>query len=291
MDWVQPVLNRLAAMPHWGYHVGGIAAAEPTALAAIALLHHQRTSESTRALQWLLEQQAADGSVGVTQAQADPAWTTALALLAWVHAGARLGASYSEPIARATDWLLTTQGDPLTRTAQLGHDSSLIGWPWVRGTHSWLEPTAWSIIALKAAGYSRQARVREGVRLIADRLLPGGGCNYGNTFVLGQQLRPHLQPSGLALIALAGESTSSEQIRRTIGYLRRELSPHTTTASLSHALLGLASHGQGLKNADAFLLQAQRRTLARDASGYKLALLLLAHKRIALTFKQDVAVS
>ena len=35
---------------------------------------------------------------------------------------------------------------------QLGHDSTLIGWPWVEGTHSWIEPTAWAVLALKSVG-------------------------------------------------------------------------------------------------------------------------------------------
>ena len=35
---------------------------------------------------------------------------------------------------------------------------------------------------------------RNAQAMLIDRLLAGGGCNYGNTVVLGQELRPHVQP-------------------------------------------------------------------------------------------------
>ena len=291
MDWAQKALAALGSMRHWGYHREGSSAAEPLALVAIALLQHERIDDAKRALAWLDHRQAADGSVGVTQSQADPAWTTALALLAWVHAQNTLGENYEARIQRAANWLLAMKGNPLARSEQLGHDSTLIGWPWVQGTHSWLEPTAWSVVALKAAGYDAHARVREAVKLIYDRLLPAGGCNYGNTFVLGQQLRPHLQPSGVALLALAGERDDSGRLERTIAYVRREISAEMTTSSLCHALLGLTAHGQWPERADEFLRDATRRTLERDPGAYKLALLLLAQTRISLLPRKQVVVS
>ena len=118
----------------------------------------------------------------------------------------------SAPISRGIDWLVETRGVALERTEQLGHDSTLIGWPWVEGTHSWIEPTAWAVLALKSAGLSQHPRTREAIRLLIDRLLPDGGCNFGNTVVLGQQLLPHLQSSGICLLALAGERVDDPRI-------------------------------------------------------------------------------
>jgi len=52
-------------------------------------------------------------------------------------------------------------------------------------------------------------RADEAVQLMLDRILPGGGCNYGNTIVLDQLLRPHIQPTGIVLLALAGDANRS----------------------------------------------------------------------------------
>jgi hypothetical protein len=112
----------------------------------------------------------------------------------------------------------------------------------VAGTHSWIEPTALHVRALKNAGYTGHPRVREAVRMLLDRLLPGGGCNYGNTWVLGQLLRPHVQPTGIALVALAGETDSRGRIAASLDYLDRQPGDRLGAASLSWAVLALAAH-------------------------------------------------
>ncbi len=177
---------------------------------------------------------------------------------------------------RAVAWLLSVEGSRIEYLDKTGHDTTIIGWPWVQGTHSWIEPTAISVLALKHAGLSDHPRTREGVRLLIDRLLRSGGCNYGNTVIFGQELRPHLQPTGLTLLALAGERDSSNRIRRAIDYLLGELSAQTPTASLAYGLLGLAAQGALPREARDWIGTAAGRTLARDASCYKLALAALA---------------
>jgi hypothetical protein len=139
-----------------------------------------------------------------------------------------------------------------------------------------MEPTSWSVLALRTAGYATHKRTREGVRLLVDRLLPTGGCNYGNSYVLGQVLRPHVQATGVCLLALAGEPIDDPRIQRSVDYLQAELNDKTTTISLSFGLLGLAAYNSSPATADAFLAAAARRTLDRDGGAYKLALLALA---------------
>jgi hypothetical protein len=77
------------------------------------------------------------------------------------------------------------------------------------------------------------------------------------------------------LLALAGE-LPTPRVERTIDYLQRELSQQTTTASLCYGLMGLAAQQCLPSRANDFLTAAARRTLARDPSGYHLALLALA---------------
>ena len=112
--------------------------------------------------------------------------------------------------------------------------------------------------------------------MLVERLLSRGGCNYGNTVVLGQELRPHVQPTGLAMLALAGQADSDGRIARSLDFLSANLSVETTSASLSYGLIGLAAHDRFPANASKWLQAAYRRTIARDGAAYKLALLSLA---------------
>jgi hypothetical protein len=109
-----------------------------------------------------------------------------------------------------------------------------------------------------------------------DRQLPGGGLNYGNTYVLGQLLRSHIQPTGISLLALAGESDHGGSIAKTLAWLTRNIGPETTPLSLAWAILGLQAHGQKPLGADKWLAAAAARIRSRDRSPHKLALLALA---------------
>ena len=155
--------------------------------------------------------------------------------------------------------MLHVQGVSIERGDWSGHDTSLRGWPWVEGTHSWLEPTAINLLALEHTGHGTHPRAIEAGRMLHDRLLPGGGCNYGNTVVFGQELRPHMQPTGMCLLALAGCSERTPRIEASVGYLQRELSDRTTTDSLCYALMGLAAWQRVPAGADEWLSKAAER--------------------------------
>lgn len=281
--WIKSALDGLARQPRCGYRRDGEVCAEPTALAAIALDMYERHAPARDAADQLAEMQQADGGVGVSAAQTTPIWPTGLAVIAWqTSSGAPAGSSESNRfqanIDRAQQKMLATSGEALSESQNLGHNVMLKAWPWVEGTHSWIEPTAIQLLALKLSGLGEHPRAREAVELIVDRLLAEGGCNYGNTVVLGSTLRPHVQPTGMALQALAGESDPSGRLTKTIAYLQRELSPRTTALSLSHALLGLAAHDVQLR-ADHWLEAAYRKNVAQGESPHKTAMLLLAAAR------------
>jgi hypothetical protein len=279
--WLAAVLDELSARPVCGYTREAAPATEPTALAALALARHERLAPAGEAAAWLAKLQAADGSVPAAAGDL-PGWTTGLAVLAWqilAPADDSSAAADAKCIARGVEWILAASGLPLSEvSADFGHDVRLVGWSYAEGTHSWIEPTAISVAALKAAGHSDHPRTREGVTLLIDRQLLEGGCNYGNTKVLGQTLRPHVQPTGLTLIALAGESDASGRVAKSHAWLTASLSPQTTPVSLAWGLLGLAAQGAPHPEAEVWLSAASERILARDRSPHKLALLALAAK-------------
>jgi hypothetical protein len=278
MDWLEKTLDQLASAAHWSYREGGTPSTEPTALAALALAAHGRHVPARRARQWLLDVQAKQGCLGISDQETAPHWPTAWAVLAWKAAAgdSQDGQSYDEAIQRATAWMLSIKGEVAPQTPDLGHNSMLHGWPWVEGTHSWIEPTALDLLALKATGNSQHPRAREAVRLLIDRLLPQGGCNYGNTSVLGQMLRPHLEPTGLTLLALAGENDETGVIENSLQYAYGTIGESTTAASLGYSLIGLAAHGQLPPARDQWLAMAAERVQRRVGFLPRLALLALA---------------
>jgi hypothetical protein len=277
MDWLARVLTELAASKTWGYQRGVGSTSEPAALAALALTFGGDPDAAKRPLNWLRELQSQDGSIGVSAAQREPRWPTAWALAAWTGYGVVADPDWYQSAAqRAAAALLQISGQTLKKSSEFGHDCSLVGWPWAEHTHSWIEPTALAVTALKHSGHVDHPRVREGVLLLIDRLLPTGGCNYGNSIVLGQTLRPHVQPTGICLLALQNEEDPSGRVSRSIGWLARQIGPRSTPLSLAYALMGLAAHGHAPGSSDDLLAPAALRELSSDRRPYCLALLACA---------------
>jgi hypothetical protein len=234
-------------------------------------------SLAAQAITRLRSQQRADGSVPVSVALDAPSWTTALALLCWRLCSSRESAT-SASDRRAAEWLLSAGGKPANvHTGACQHDTSLVGWSWVAETHSWVEPTAYAVMALRAAGYADHVRVREGVRMILDRAIPSGGWNYGNSAVLGNTLRPFPETTGVALAALAGEPRHGA-IDRGIAYLSGELPRIRSPLSLGWGLIGLTAWNARPADADGWLNEAYARSVSHPVNCLHDSLLLLASK-------------
>ena len=126
--------------------------------------------------------------------------------------------------------------------------------------HSWIEPTALAVIALKATGHGDHDRVREAIRMMLDRQLPHGGWNYGNTLVFGRELHPMPESTGAALAGLAGQ-VEQGTVARSLDYLQDEVDRLRTPVSLGWALLGLAAWDRWPSNGAALV----ERCLANQA--------------------------
>lgn len=291
---VDRLLQNAMAPGCWGYARGGPVAAEPTAIAALAL-HGvaPHSADVTAALAWVESQQRSDGSVSAAQGVAEATWATSLCLLSWVacrRAGA-LGASDDGFARRATSWLLRAAGRPANvRTHAHQHDSTLVGWSWVAGTHSWIEPTAYAVLALRAAGHDDHPRVREGVRLVLDRALPQGGWNYGNSVVLDNALRPFPETTGVALTALAPEPRN-DAIDRATDYLHRELPRIRSPLALGWGLVGLTACARRPAAANEWLAEAVDRNRHRPVNCLHDALLLLAAQGHPVVMAPDAEVT
>jgi len=270
-------VDSLAAAPIGGYQSESEAASEPIACGAVALANAGRNDSAEIAAKWLVKRQAADGSVGVTESQDNPYWPTALAMLAWKKVDA---AAYSRNIASGAQWALEQKPWTEPRVKKFGHDTSLAGWSWAPATHSWVEPTAYFVVALHEAGYADNPRRLEGVRLLVDRLLPSGGANSGNTVVFGQELLAHTQFSGVVAWALAGEEVNDVRLEKTIQRLKQVTDRPTGAASLAWAARGLAAHSQANAAIAEQIANKLTQSVEKNAGLYKTALLTLAAQEI-----------
>jgi len=285
-NWQQAIIDRLVETQGgdggWGYRRRGVTCAEPTALACMALSRIPNARPGVeRGLQWLATLQRNDGGVPITENITAPCWPTGLAVLAWLHSPTAGASTHTSHIEGAISWLCRTAGLPIPRRPEiLGHDTTLIGWSWVEGTHSWVEPTAYAVWALRQAGLAKHKRTREGIDVLLDRVTDGGGWNYGNPEVLRRALLPFPATTGQALRALAGEP-SNEGIERSVAYLRESLKTVRAPMSLGWGVLGLAAwHAHPAEVSD-WLAECAVGVEANEPSAVYDALLLLADDAVA----------
>jgi uncharacterized protein (DUF362 family) len=223
----------------WGYRAGQPAHLEPTCLALLALADRGGDVQVLgKGLEFLHRHRQPDASYRLDRGRPEAAWPTALALFTLL----RLGESPDRwrPVA---DRLLTLRGRVLKADPEVSDmtdiDTGLLGWPWAEGTFSWVEPTSWAVLALRATGHGRHPRVREGLRLLLDRAFETGGANYGNRTILGTPTEPMPGPTALLLLALQG--VDDPRADAAAGYLRTHARTSTDLEHLGWIRLALTT--------------------------------------------------
>ncbi|CAN5233069.1 hypothetical protein BH11PLA2_BH11PLA2_25900 [soil metagenome] len=223
----------------WGYRSDQPAHLEPTALALLALNANTLLYSGAIANAWRAVHQHAlpDGSYRLTRGRPQAVWPTALVLFTQAVTGNALDA-------KSMNCLLTTEGKVLKADPEVADmvdiDVRLMGWPWAEDTFSWVEPTSWACLALRAAGQGGHVRVQEGLRLLLDRAFDTGGANYGNRTVLGRSTEPIPGPTALLLLAMQG--LDHMKIDAAKGYLRVHAEKTTDVEHLAWIKLALAVH-------------------------------------------------
>src|SRR3990172_8129512 len=221
--------------------------------------------------------QLEDGRVSISPSDPDSFWPTPLVILAW-HGSEKHAVARSHAI----DFLLNTSGKHWAeeKDSPLAHDTSIPGWSWTNDTHSWVEPTSLSILALRISGFGEHDRVREGIRLLMDRQLPSGGWNFGNTLTYGKELYPQADCTGLALSALT-DCVSPGEVGKSITYLQSRVMQVRTPISLGWGILGLGAWGRRPGQATAWVSECMSRQDqygAYDTTLVSMLLLALAGK-------------
>jgi uncharacterized protein (DUF362 family) len=238
--------ERLAELAHetggWGYVPGQAAHIEPTCLALLALCdeHDRFASVIDTGRQALARFRGPDGSYRENRGREEAVWPTALALFVESTFGG--GPGLEATVASLLSFQGRIADDP--KAAEMHDiDYRLIGWPWALGNFSWVEPTAWACLALERAGQGDHPRVREGRRLLLDRIAESGGANYGNRRIFDRPTESQVEPTALLLLALQ-RSPERDLLQSSIRYLAESAQIGDDIERLCWAKLALDVHRQ-----------------------------------------------
>ncbi len=243
----------------WGFHAGAESRAEPTcwAIKALSTREPENKDNLERGLKFLSAAQLADGSWPSTSAEKTGCWVTSLAC--WVLAGTGDG-KYAKAIGaglrwvcedwpRDSSWWQRTLRKLSSAKRHSKQDDSLRGWGWTPGTSSWVEPTAFALLALESqvGELPRVAEQRRklGEAMLYDRMCPGGGWNCGNPEVYGVAGEPLVIPTTWALLALRRHAERRENME-SVAWMEKNFSKICGPGSYAAARICLGAYGRTL---------------------------------------------
>jgi len=226
----------------WGYYRHKQSRLEPTAWAVLALTStgHEGSAAGAALKQWpardglLLERAGGEPNCGFQ----------GLALLA-LHAAAF---EHRDGNRSLVDGLQRVRGIALEPSPINRQDNSIQGWSWIDDTFSWVEPTAWCLLALKTCAPRWHARIdavriRDAERLLVDRRCLGGGWNYGNSNMLGKDLAPYVPTTAVTLLALRDRG-SEAAVTEGLEFLERHATVERSAMALALASRALRGYGR-----------------------------------------------
>jgi hypothetical protein len=242
----------------WAYFDSVQESLEATCLAELALAPERQVSSSA-AILFLLKSQLSDGGWPAFLGDSEGSWTTALALCTLNSTG-----DFTAARDKAFRWLYAERGREghwfwrwkfKTSDRNVRFDPDKYGWPWVTGSASWVIPTAFSIIAIEQftvcnRSEESEKRIHLGVEMLLDRECVDGGWNSGNSLVYGVPLRPHVEATAIALLALQDEQRT-EMVQKSLSWLRQNAASVDSVSSLAWCILTLFVYQEpigGLRN-------------------------------------------
>jgi Squalene-hopene cyclase C-terminal domain len=245
----------------WGFHARAESRVEPTCWAIKALssreLGEKKSGAVERGVNFLSAAQLADGSWPSTSTEKTGCWLTSLAC--WVLAGTgdkevakHIGAGLRwicQDWPRDSSWWQRTLRGLSSAKRHSRQNDSLRGWGWTPGTSSWVEPTAFALLALEAhaaelSGVAEQRR-KLGEAMLYDRMCPGGGWNCGNPEVYGVAGEPLVIPTTWALLALRRHAERRE-IVESVAWMEKNFRKIQGPGSYAAARICLGMYGRTL---------------------------------------------
>ena len=222
------------------YYRGNSSSAEPTLLAALALFASGVPAERAKPLlSWAQALQNTDGSISVDPGhRGQGLWLTAQAAIVFHHYG------FKENLKRAQDFLLSLKSVTILNDPRIRQDNTLTGWPWVPGTFGWVEPTAWSLIALQSlgSGRARSGASKAGSSCWTAGSPPAAGITATRVWTIRSCSRSGTRPGSHSRPS-AGRSTSTE-LRPSLDLVEKRQDKIESLCGLAWAVIGLQAYGR-----------------------------------------------
>jgi hypothetical protein len=261
----------------WGFRAGQASRVEPACWALRALGGHPQDSGVVlRAVRFLQSTQLADGSWPASSQMRSGSWVTSLACSVL-----RDSPPCAANVKAGLKWLcedFPRDSSPWRRFLERlrsGRASGALldsyrGWGWTPKTSSWVEPTAFALMALEEAppqllpGNASDRR-ELAIGLLYDRMCPGGGWNCGNPRVYGVDGDALVLATCWALLALRG---APEKPGRplSLAWLEKEFPNIQTAGSLAVAKMALENYGMELPKAKLSLEDFSAEKLAEEGT-------------------------
>lgn len=211
----------------WGYSANsGQSAPEPSCYSLLALNGHGR-GKNQKGLAWLESQVDRDGAVRLT-GDDEAHWTTSLAALTLV----RLDPEF-ERLPACLNRLLSMKGS----------QDAAVGWAWNEHTYSWVEPTCYAVLALKAAGRGTHPRVTDAEHMLELRACVGGGWNQGLRVSFLREMAPLLPQTALAMLALQDRPKLQALLDEAAAFLLSGVKKEPSALGLALAILAFHATG------------------------------------------------
>jgi len=216
----------------WGYSArSGQSAPEPSCHSLLALRDFSADS-AAKGLSWLESRIGPDGGLRY-EGDEDIHWSTSLAAYCLV----RLRHKEAKDAGKLRACLACL-------SALRGSSDKGVGWAWTNQTFSWVEPTSYGLLALKAAGQANNPRVREAEVMLQSRTCADGGWNQGLLRAFYEQAEPLATQTALGILALQDVPAARTPILKAVAYLRSAAGTHPTVLSLVWSTLAMNAIGE-----------------------------------------------
>lgn len=230
----------------WGYLSGGQSFVEPTCYALLTLKSLGSSAASAEhfrhAVNWLVAQSAPSGPLSFQQNNTHTDnW--GIILVCFTLNQLQVEAELRD---KCLAHLLQSRGRRIEAkaAAPLKLNGDLQAWGWSADTASWVEPTAYALLALKSQGMQQHERVGTGEAYLLDRACYQGGWNYGNKEVLDVVLEPMPTNTAYALLALQDYERNHPVIQKSLQWLESELIQRQSVLALALGALCLNVYGR-----------------------------------------------